>query len=91
MVRTDAQEYFRAGSVLQESGNFDDALMYYQKALDYLKSNVDKKTEADTLMEVGNIYVERDDYEKGIKYYENSWKFLKKLKMILVKDMPLQE
>ena len=77
MVRTDAQEYFKAGSILHESGNFDDALMYYEKALDYLKSNVDKKTEADILMEIGNIYVEREDYHHGQEYYEKSVELFK--------------
>ena len=50
MVRTDAQEFFETGSKFHEQGNLDDALTYYQKALDYLKNSDDAKTEADVLL-----------------------------------------
>ena len=72
MVKNDAQEFLDMGSKFHELGSFDEALKYYQKALDYLKDSDDKKTEADTLLEVGNIYVEREDYKKGQKCYEKS-------------------
>jgi uncharacterized protein len=78
MVRTDAQEFYEIGSKFQEQGNLDDALTYYQKALDYLKNSDDAKTEADVLLEVGNIYVERDDLENGYKYYQSSLEAFKK-------------
>ena len=54
MVRTDAQEFFDMGSKFHEQGSFDDALIYYQKALDYLKNSDDAKTEGNILLEVGN-------------------------------------
>jgi len=78
MVRTDANEFFEAGSKFHEQGNLDDALTYYQKALDYLKNSDDAKTEGNVLLEVGNIYVERDDYENGQRYYQSSLEAFKK-------------
>ena len=72
MVRTDAQEFFETGKKFHEQGNLDDALTYYQKALDGLKNSNDAKTEADVLLEVGNIYVEKEDCENGEKYYKSS-------------------
>ncbi len=39
MVRTDAQEFFETGKKFHEQGNLDDALTYYQKALDCLKNS----------------------------------------------------
>ena len=67
------------GSKLQELGGLDEALTYYQKALDYLKNTDDKKTEADALLEVGNIYIEREDYKSGQDYYEKSLEAYKKV------------
>ena len=58
--------------------NLDDALTYYQKALDYLKNSDDAKTEGDVLLEVGNIYVEREDFENGQRYYKSSLEAFKK-------------
>jgi len=72
MVKNDVQELLDMGSKFHELGGFDEALTYYQKALDYLKDSDDKKTEADTLLEVGNIYTEHEDYRNGQKYYEKS-------------------
>ena len=78
MVRTDAQEFFETGSKFHEQGSLDDALTYYQKALDYLKNSDDAKTEGNVLLEVGNIYVERNDFENGHKYYQSSLEAFKK-------------
>ena len=72
MVKNDVQELLDMGSKFHELGGFDEALTYYQKALDYLKDSDDKKTEADTLLEVGNIYTEHEDYKNGQEYYEKS-------------------
>ena len=72
MVRTDAQEFFETGKKFHEQGNLDDALTYYQKALDGLKNSSDAQMEADVLLEVGNIYVEKEDCENGEKYYKSS-------------------
>ncbi len=74
MVQNDAQEFLERGSKFHELGRLDQALTYYQKALDYLKNTDDKKTEADALLEVGNIYIEREDYKNGQEYYEKSLK-----------------
>jgi membrane protease YdiL (CAAX protease family) len=72
MVQDDAQEFLDMGSKLHELGSLDEALTYYQKALNYLRNTDDKKTEADTLLEVGNIYIEREEYKNGQEYYEKS-------------------
>ena len=72
MVENDAQEFLDMGSKLHELGGLDEALIYYQKALNYLKNTDDNKTKADTLLEVGNIYIEREDYVNGQEYYEKS-------------------
>jgi membrane protease YdiL (CAAX protease family) len=72
MVKDDAQEFLEMGSKFQELGSLDEALTYYQKALDYLKNTDDKKNEADAFLEIGNIYVERKEYGKGQEYYEKS-------------------
>jgi len=80
MVRKDVQEFMDAGSKFRELGSFDEALTYYQKALDYLKKTDDKKTEADALLEIGNIYLDRDDYKNAQKYYEECLKAYKTVK-----------
>ena len=72
MVRTYAQEFFETGKKFHEQGNLDKALRYDYKALNYLRTYPDVKTEADILLEVGNIYVDLDDYENGEKYYLSS-------------------
>jgi membrane protease YdiL (CAAX protease family) len=72
MIRQDAQEFIDRGSKFHELGGLDEALTYYQKALDYLKNTDDKKSEADTFLEIGNIYTEREDYKNGQEYYEKS-------------------
>lgn len=72
MVRQDAQEYIDRGSKFHELGGLDEALKYYQKALDYLKNTDDKKTEGDILLEIGNINIERKDYKTAQEYYEKS-------------------
>ena len=59
MVQKDVKEFLEMGSKLHELGGLEEALTYYQKALDYLKNSEDKKTEADALLEVGNIYIEQ--------------------------------
>ena len=80
MDRTEAQEFFETGTLFHEKGNLDNALTYYQKALDYLKNSDDAKTEGDVLLEVGNIYVEREDFENGHRYYKSSLEAYKKAK-----------
>jgi len=77
MVRTYAQEFFETGKKFHKQGNLDKALRYCYKALNYLRTYADVKTEADVLLEIGNIYVERDDYENGQKYYQSSLKAFK--------------
>ena len=77
MVRTYAQEFFETGKKFHEQGNLVKALNYYHKALNYLRTYADVKTEADVLLEIGNVYVERDDYETGQKYYQSSLKAFK--------------
>jgi membrane protease YdiL (CAAX protease family) len=72
MVQDDVQEYIEQGSKFYELGSLKQAMTYYQKALDYLKSTEDKKTEADTLLEIGNIYIEQDDVKNAQNYYEKS-------------------
>ncbi len=72
MVRQEAQEYIERGSKFHDLGGFDEALKYYQKALDYLKNTDDKKIEGDTLLEIGNIYIEKEDLKKSQEYYERS-------------------
>lgn len=74
MDRDNAQEFLERGSKFHELGAFEEALKYYNKALDYLKNENDKKTEADTLLEIGNIYIESEDYKIGQDYYEKSLK-----------------
>lgn len=72
MVQHDAQEYLDQGSKFHELGSLEKALTYYQKALDYLKDEPDKKIEADTRLEIGNIYFEDEEYGSAMKYYEKS-------------------
>ena len=77
MDRTYAQEFFETGKKFHKQGNLDKALRYCYKALNYLRTYADTKTEADVLLEIGNIYVEHDDYENGQKYYQSSLKAFK--------------
>ena len=79
MVRTYAQEFFETGKKFHKEGNLDKALRYCYKALNYLRTYPDVKTEADVLLEVGNIYVDSDDYENGQKYYQNSLEAFKEV------------
>ena len=72
MDQTYAQEFFETGKKFHKEGNLDKALRYCYKALNYLRTYPDIKTEADVLLEIGNIYVDRDDYENGQKYYQSS-------------------
>ena len=72
MSRNDANEFLETGSKLHALGGLDEALTYYQKALDYLKNSEDKKTEADTLLEIGNVYLERANYTNAEKYFKKA-------------------
>jgi membrane protease YdiL (CAAX protease family) len=72
MVQDDVQNYIEQGSKFYELGSLKQAMNYYQKALDHLKSTEDKKTEADTLLEIGNIYIKQDDVKNAQNYYEKS-------------------
>ena len=71
MDKTYAQEFFETGKKFHKQGNLDKALRYCYKALNYLRTYPDMKTEADVLLEVGNIYVDFDDY-KIQKYYQSA-------------------
>lgn len=78
MVQDTAQEYMELGSRFHELGGFDEALQYYQKALNYLRNSDNNKMKADALLEIGNIYIERKDYKNTQKFYEKSLKAYKK-------------
>lgn len=74
MVHEAAQEFLDMGSKFHELGGLDEALTYYQKALNYLRNTDDHKMKGDALLEIGNIYIERKDYKNGQKNYEKALK-----------------
>ena len=53
------------GAIMQKQGNFDEALMYYQKS-EYLNpSNIN------TRLNVGTLYQQKGDYRTAIKAYDS--------------------
>ncbi len=62
--------YNNLGSISRRLGNYDDAIRYYQRAIDY-REEVDEKALviAGYLNNIGNVYREKEEYTKAISYF----------------------
>lgn len=80
MDRQESLEFLNLADDFYNRKDYDQALIYYKKAMDYLddsKSDIDK---ANLSLKLANIYAEMKKYDTALKYYKDSLKIYTKNK-----------
>lgn len=72
MEKQESQEFLDLADSLYNKKNYEDALIYYKKALGYVKDADDEAGQADLFLKLGNLYSEMEEYDTAQGYYENS-------------------
>ncbi|WP_248904139.1 response regulator [Flavobacterium sp. K5-23] len=76
-----AKCYNTIGSNYEQFSEFDKAIVYYEKGLDFATKSKNDTVKTYISNNLGNIYFfEKKQYEKGIKYYNKSLEFFEKNK-----------
>ena len=75
-----ASTYHNIGGVYREQGKNDEALKYFNKALDIYLKKLDKDHPdlAISYNNIAAIYVEQGKYDEALKYYNKAFKIFKK-------------
>ncbi len=60
--------YRRLGNILDEEGNWEEALKIYDKALSYLGDDLDNEIAAEIYGCIGRIYEKKGQYDKAVDY-----------------------
>jgi membrane protease YdiL (CAAX protease family) len=72
MDKMDAKAAFDLGTTFYGQGKLEEAIPYYEKALNLFKKVKDFQKEADTLLGMGDIYIELNNPENARKYYKSA-------------------
>jgi membrane protease YdiL (CAAX protease family)/ribosomal protein S21 len=72
MDKIEAKLAFDLGTQFYGEGKLEEALSYYNKALELFQKLDDKQKEADILLEIGDIQVELSNFDDAHKKYEKS-------------------
>lgn|GEM_PF-245137 len=64
--------YNRVGLIFDDKGDFDNALLYYNRALSLAKEVNDKDLESALLNNIATIFKEKGDIDKALNYYEDA-------------------
>ena len=81
MQRLESREFLELADKFYDQKNYEEALVYYKKALNYVNESDDKSDEADLFLKLGNLYSDMKEYDTAEEYYKNSNK-IKTLKNI---------
>lgn len=80
MDKQESIEFLNLADNFYDQNNYQEALIYYKKALDYIKESEDKINEADLFLKLGNLYYDMKNYDTAEKYYKDSLKTYSKRK-----------
>jgi membrane protease YdiL (CAAX protease family) len=80
MQRLESREFLEVADKFYDQKNYEEALVYYKKALHYVKDSDDKSDEADLFLKLGNLYCDMKEYDTAEEYYKNSHKIYSKKK-----------
>ena len=72
MHRQDAQDFIDMAHKFYEQENYEEAVVYYKKALSYFRDSDLKIEEADSFLDLGNVYLELENYNEAEKHYQES-------------------
>jgi serine phosphatase RsbU (regulator of sigma subunit) len=72
------ESYFALSIAFSTIGNYDSAIFYAQKGLEWLPKSEDKSMEASLLNSVGIAYYYKSEYDKALVYYEKVYEIDKK-------------
>ncbi len=73
--------YSNMGNIYGEQGKYQEAVRYFNKALDYFQENKIEKSEAAVVNNLGIIYLYMGNYDLALKYYKRSLTLYKKHKL----------
>ncbi len=67
------------GNIVQNRGEYDKALEYYERSLKIAEELGDRSGVAQSLHQIGMIHQERGEYDKALEYYDRSLKIKEEL------------
>jgi len=82
-------EFLNIADNFYNNKNYDKALIYYKKALNYLKDSDNNINKADLSLKLGNLYSEMKDYDTALKFYKDSIEIYSKNKDLIGKGYSL--
>lgn len=71
--------YNNLGILFEKKGDYKNARVNYEKALDIYKSSKDEIGMAKVLSNLGNVYLLNGDYKMGIKCYEEGYNLIENM------------
>jgi membrane protease YdiL (CAAX protease family) len=71
MQKQESHEFLEMADSLYNQENYKDALIYYKKALNYIR-NDQEIDQAELFLKMGNLYSEMTEYDTAEQYYKNS-------------------
>jgi hypothetical protein len=72
MHQQEANDYAEMATKFYDQQNYQEALKYYTKALNYYKKSQYKDEEANTLLNMGNVQMELKNYPEALKHYKEA-------------------
>lgn len=72
MEKQELQEFLNLADDFYQEKNYENALIYYKKVLNYVEDVDDEIGQADLFLKFGNIYCDMEEYDLAQGYYENS-------------------
>ncbi len=77
-----ANTYFWFGAISHRQGNYDQAIEYFNKCMEFAKKINYLPGIARTYSGLSDVYVDQGQYDKAIEYYEKSIDLLKKTGLV---------
>lgn len=72
MERLESREFLELADNFYDQKNYEEALIYYKKALNYIKDTDSSVNKADLFLKLGNLYSDMKSYDTAKKYYKDS-------------------
>lgn len=80
MDKIDAKTVFNLGTNFHDQGKLEEAISYYEKAVNLFSQANNLQREADTFLKIGDAYLELDNLEKAQEYYKSALDHYHKIK-----------
>lgn len=68
----ESHNFLKQADNLYEQKDYQEALIYYKRALIDIKDSKDKLKEADLLLKLGNLYSDVNNFDTAMEFYESS-------------------